>query len=461
MHSLRRRLTLTHTLVALLAVILVALLASQLIVRAYRDLSRQQAQLYSEGVSNYLGQYFVRNRGWRTAARDLQQIIRDQPFPDDRRIIVLNALDRVVFDSAGMLQAGERLPVLLRREPNAAIQLGPRIVGRVFVPIDSDNQSAIEQDFIRNITRIVLVGSSVAGGVALLVALLVSGQVTKPLRELTQATRRLAAGEDHQPLVVPAKARGELAEVARAFNSMADKLAYQEALRRQLVADIAHELRTPLSVLRLQIESIEDGIEQPTPQVLASLSHEVGLLSRLIDDLRLLSLADAGQLSLTLEALDPQAVLERAAAAAVNRARQQGIELRVEPSGALPAIRADAQRLAQILGNLLENALRYTPKGGRVTLRAQLSPVIETSHPAPARLVLLEVADTGPGIASADLPQIFERFYRSDRARTRETGGSGLGLAIVQRLVEAQGGQVSVTSALGQGTTFYVALPTA
>jgi signal transduction histidine kinase len=243
----------------------------------------------------------------------------------------------------------------------------------------------------------------------------------------------------------------EFAELARAFNSMAAELARQEDLRRGMVADIAHELRTPLSVLHLKVESFEDGIETPNEQSLLALQGQIAILTRLVDDLRLLSLADAGQLSLSLQPVDARAAIEQAAHAAHDHARQRGVELRLAPANDLPPICADPQRLAQILGNLLENALRYTPPGGSVTLSAA------SAHDS----VTFAVSDTGPGIPTEDLPQIFNRFYRTDRARARETGGSGLGLAIVQRLVEAQNGTIDVTSAPGHGTTFRVALPTA
>jgi signal transduction histidine kinase len=479
MASLRSRLTLTHTLVALLTVVLVVLLASGLIVRAYREFSRQQAIAFSQRLGVALGQFYITNRGWDNIEQSLAQRLDAQSPLAGRRVIVVDRRERVVYDSAEIVQAGEMLPPTLLRQPSAPIQIAPRfagrsrepVVGQVIVPITGPNsQSDPERAFLRSIMWIVVAGSGLAGGVALVVALIMSGQLTRPLRLLTQAAQRLAAGERQQPL--PINDQGELGDLARAFNTMTAELTRQEDIRRQLVADIAHELRTPLSVLRLQVESLADGVEQPTPQVLASLGHEVGLLSHLVDDLRLLSLADAGRLSLAIEALDVQAALERAAAIAAPRARQAGVDLRVESNGALPPVRADAQRLDQVLSNLIENALRYTAQSGAVTLSAraaindglpsapQQSAASDSLLPS-SSVIIFEVSDTGVGIAPADLPHIFDRFYRADRTRARETGGSGLGLAIVQRLVEAQGGQVSVESTPGQGTTFRIMLPVA
>jgi signal transduction histidine kinase len=296
--------------------------------------------------------------------------------------------------------------------------------------------------------------------VALVVGIVSAAQVTGPLRTLTVAARRLASGARHEALPMPVDR--ELADLATAFNTMAAQLELQEDLRRQQVADIAHELRTPLSVLRLQLESLEDGVEQPTPALLESLTEEVGLLTRLVDDLRLISLADAGQLTLNLEQLDVGDTLRQAAASAAARARQQQITLNTNLPPTPLTIIADPQRMAQILGNLIENAIRYTPSGGIITLAAISSTDAiyrAPAHQITAMVVVFSVRDTGPGIPPADLTRLFERFWRADRARARETGGSGLGLAIVKRLVDLQGGRVWATSQLGQGTTVHVALP--
>ncbi len=458
MKTLRQRLVLTHTLVALLAVLLVALLASGLILRAYRELIRQQNRNMQSRLSMGLVEYYRQNRGWAQVDQVLTEQLAEGRLLEVWRVVLADHQGRVLFDSTGIL-AGRQMPPRLRnlgmplhalpRSPNTARPPPP--VGYLTVIPDLGGESAA---FTRSIMRMVLIGSGVAGGVAFIVAMLIARRVTQPLQRLTRAAQRLAAGARHEPLPIPVEA--ELAKLSRAFNSMAADLSRQEALRRQFVADVAHELRTPLSVLRLQAEGLEDGIEEPTPALFASLREEVDLLTRLVEDLRLLSLADAGRLTFASEPLDACAMLERAVTVATPRARQQGITLHVACPDMHPHLLADPQRLLQILSNLLENALRYTPRNGSVTLRAFTA---EAHGTALEKQVVIEIVDTGPGIAAEDLPHIFDRFYRTDRARARETGGSGLGLAIVQRLVEAQNGQVSIASIPGKGSTFRIVLP--
>jgi signal transduction histidine kinase len=343
-------------------------------------------------------------------------------------------------------------------------------IAQVLVPFsgEEDDLSQVERDFLARVYFSVVLGSVIGGAVAFGAGLVIASRLTRPLRRLTTAARRLASGEQHEPIAAPHTT--ELDELARSFNTMAAELEHQQQLRRQLVADIAHELRTPLSVLRLQIESIEDGVEPPTPAVMASLGEEVSLLTRLVEDLRLLSLADAGQLSLSIAPVDAAQALDRAASAAAARARKQQIALHLTPPTAPLSVLADQQRLGQILANLVENALRYTPAGGSVTLnatraraegRGQRAETASALCPLPSALIIFEVRDTGPGMPPAELARIFDRFYRTDQARARETGGSGLGLAIVQRLAEMHGGRVWAESTVGSGTSFFVALPEA
>ncbi|MEP7190851.1 MAG: ATP-binding protein, partial [Roseiflexaceae bacterium] len=386
----------------------------------------------------------------------------------NRRVQIFDDRDLLIFDSAGPAQ--RRLVPHIPGGTDSPIVVDARTVGTVVVGGDRALLNQQERSFLGVVYLSVIGGSLLAVVVALVVGLVITSRMTRPLRSFQHAAQRLAAGARHEPLAIPPEK--ELAELATSFNTMAGELEHQQQLRRQLVADIAHELRTPLSVLRLQLEGMEDGIEQPTPATLHSLVEEVGLLTRLVDDLRLLSLADAGQVSLAIDDLDAGTMIDRVVTAATARARQQQIDLRAEPPTAALAVLADPQRLAQILGNLIENALRYTPVGGSVTVRARLAigddrrTTNDQRHSSSvvnrlSSVVVFEVADTGVGIPPDELPRVFERFYRTDKARARETGGSGLGLAIVQRLVEMQGGQIWAGSTAGHGTTFSVALPAA
>jgi signal transduction histidine kinase len=259
----------------------------------------------------------------------------------------------------------------------------------------------------------------------------------------------MAAGDLGQR--VPARSRDEIGELGRAFNHMAGDLQAADAQRRQMTADIAHELRNPLAVIRGNLEAMLDGLYPSDDEHLTPVLDETLLLQRLVEDLRLLSLAEAGQLGLTRSDIDVGQLLESVAEGARAVAEDRELTLSVETPADRLVLVGDAARLRQVLGNLLSNALRYTPSGGRIVLQALL-------HDGQARFV---VSDSGPGIAPKDLPHIFDRFYRSDAARARTSGGSGLGLAIAQALVRAHRGTIAVESEPGQGTRFIVDLPRA
>ncbi len=288
------------------------------------------------------------------------------------------------------------------------------------------------------------------GGLLIGLAVLFARRLTRPLRGLTKASEALAAGR--LDTRVPGVRIRELDELATAFNRMAERLSSADAQRRQMTADIAHELRTPLSIIRGRLEGLQDGVYQATPEHVGGLLHETAMLERLVDDLRLLALAEAGQLPLYRESSDPHALLEGAVHAFTDQAHTQSIQFQIEAPAELPEVDVDPQRISQVLKNLLSNALRYTPIGGVVTLRAAIDPAAEST-------LILSVQDSGPGIEPDDLPHLFDRFWRANRSRTRGSGGSGLGLAIVKQIVEAHGGHVAVNSTIGQGTTFSIHLP--
>lgn len=360
------------------------------------------------------------------------------------RLILTDAEAVVVADTAGAL-VGTRLQAddLARGMP---ITVGQRRVGTLIVtPFDAPATPA--GNFLGAVNRSVLWAGLAAGGVALVMGSILFFQIIRPLHSLSAAARGIAQGDLSWRAWVGDK--DEVGQVALTFNQMADTLQRYAIDRRNTIADIAHELRTPLSVIQGNLEAMLDGVLSPTPEELASLHQEALLLNRLITDLRTLSLAEAGQLRLEKRAVDAGELIRQVVERMSLRAQEKNITLDAEATEGLPEIQADPERLTQAVTNLVDNALRYTPPGTRVTVSAQLVP----------GGLELSVADTGPGIQPEDLPHVFDRFWRAEKSRNRETGGSGLGLAIVKQLVEAHSGRVRVESQPGAGAQFRIQLP--
>jgi signal transduction histidine kinase len=266
---------------------------------------------------------------------------------------------------------------------------------------------------------------------------------------LTVAARRMERGDLSQRVHVDSK--DEIGELAHAFNAMADGLQRQEQLRRNMVTDIAHELRTPLTNLPGYLETRRDGVLAPQPEVVQSLHEDALLLDRLINDLQELTLAEAGQLTLSKQSVSPADLIEEAVAALRPYTEQPGLTLRTAVAPNLPAVNADGERIGQVLRNLIQNARAHTPAGGEI--------VVAANDLRGLSMIEFSVRDTGSGIAPEHLLYVFERFYRADASRNRATGGAGLGLAIVKQIVEAHGGAVNAESVPGQGSTLSFTLP--
>jgi signal transduction histidine kinase len=291
----------------------------------------------------------------------------------------------------------------------------------------------------------------VSAGLALAAVLLggatfFSSRVSRPITRLTRAAQTMASGN----LDVRVQSFGvrEIDDLAEAFNTMASSLAAVDRQRRQLTADVAHELRTPLSIIRGRLEGMQDGVYSAGPEQLAALLEETALMERLIEDLRLLALADAGQLPLYPETFSPAQLLDSLARSFAHQAERSNVNVQVSAAPNLPELWADPQRISQVLGNLATNALRYTPPGGAITLSAWYDMVAGQPQ------VCMAVSDTGTGIAPEDLPHIFDRFWRS-------SGGAGLGLAIAKRIIDAHQGRIWAYSDPGRGTTVAFSLPLA
>jgi two-component system, OmpR family, sensor histidine kinase BaeS len=297
------------------------------------------------------------------------------------------------------------------------------------------------------------------GGCGLFLALaLLAGMLARrtfrniaiPLADVMTAADAVAEGD--LSVRVEEDKPGEFGQLARSFNRMVEGLERSDQQRRNLTADVAHELRTPLHIIQGNLEGVLDDVYEPTDEHIQATLEETQQLSRLVEDLRTLSLAEAGQLPLVREPVDMAELLADVRTSFSGQTEAAGIDLRVEVGDSLPTLTGDVRRLDQVLGNLVANAIRHTPAGGSITLRAE---AIQDGSG-----VRIDVRDTGEGIPAEDLPYVFDRFWKGDRARTRGSGaGSGLGLAIARQLVSAHGGTICVESKPGKGATFTIELP--
>ena len=363
------------------------------------------------------------------------------------RVLVSDSSGRVVADTGGDM-TGTQVDASVLQENGTFITDGEEMIGAVLVTADVQAEEQGER-FLGVLNQAILSSVLLAGALALLFGGLIVWSVVRPLKSLTMAASAVAAGDLSQRVSV--SSGDEISDLANAFNRMAVQLDRAEALRQQLTADIAHELRTPITVIQGNIEALQDGIFPLTEEALEPILDKTLLLRRLVEDLRQLALAESGQLSLIPEPLDLGGLAGQTLDAFRPQAEARGVELALIPADRLPSVRADRQRVQQVLDNLLSNALRYTPDGGRITVG--LARENES--------VQVTVTDTGPGIPTEALPNVFERFYRADQSRERlsDGGGSGLGLAVARSIVEAHGGRIGVYSPPEQGATFWFSLP--
>ncbi len=352
-------------------------------------------------------------------------------------IVVVALVSVVVAGLVARAEASAAFRTYLEQLPSMGRGMGP---GRHLV------LGGAEETFLGAVDRGIAVGVALAVALAAVAALAVAYYLTRPLERLTSAARALAGGDlAHR---VDVGGPSEVARLGESFNEMAGSLAEAEDLRRRLVADVAHELRDPLAALRAQVEAVAEGVLPADQQHLASLADDVRYLSRLVADLQELSAAEAGALRYDMQPLDLAALVASEAERAAGLARE-GVEVRAECVSAA-RVMGDELRLRQVLRNLLGNALRHTERGS-----------VTAACSREDGRVRVEVRDTGPGIPEKDLPYVFERFYRADEARARDTGGSGIGLAVARRIVEDHGGEVFARNAEGGGAVAGFTLPQA
>lgn len=365
--------------------------------------------------------------------------------PRDERLLLVDATGAIIYDSNP--NAGSADTMLANLDEGVQIRVDGEIVGTVIAASSAGILNTFQKAFLNNVNQFVLWGGIGATLVAIAFGAWQSVIILKPVRALSEASRKLAQGDYSQR--IPLTANDELGEMTQSFNHMASELENQEALRRRSLADVAHELRTPLSVLQIDLESIEDGIIEPDAETIQRLQNEVATLRKLVEDLRILSLADAGELKLELQPVDMNGLVHVNMRRMERQAQEKGVTFVEDLSPADPQATGDEQRISQVLLNLLTNALQYTPSGG--SIRA-----VTTVQGDFARVSMI---DTGSGIAAVDIPHIFERLYRTDDARARRNGGSGLGLSIARSLILAHNGRIWAESEEGSGSTFSFEIP--
>lgn len=453
-HGLFARLMGAFAFVILVGILVVAVIANQTTTNEFRQFMFRGEMVQADEFVAELANYYRVNGDWSGVAalfaRNGGMMNRGQMRGGmaglSNRILLADARGIIVADSS-QLQVGEVLDASVRAS-GTPISVDGQTVGTLAIAGDhmSPTLDSSAQEFLSQVNRSLLVAGLVAGVIALGLGFMLFRQITAPLNTLAQASEKIAAGD----LSARAKVTGndEIAQVARSFNAMADKLSASETARRNMLADIAHELRNPIGIISSHLEAMIDGIFPTDREQLASLHDETLLLARLVGDVRELSLADAGQLVLNRTPTDMRALVERTVAAFEPQAQEANILLVARLSD-VPPVNVDAQRIEQSLRNLLSNALRFTSAEGRITVSL-------TNEPHDVRI---EVSDTGTGIAADALSHVFERFWRADKARTRAQGGTGLGLTIAKQWVEAHGGKIRVSSQAGQGTTFWFTIP--
>ena len=283
---------------------------------------------------------------------------------------------------------------------------------------------------------------------AFVLSFYLSNRISKPLAELTTAARSITGGAYGKKVMI--KGGREVEELGVAFNALSVGLERNETLRKNMIADVSHELRNPLAAQRGYLEALQDGVIDLKPEAIDVLLKNNLLLARMVEDLQQLSLVDAGQIQLDLLQVDMEEVLRAGAGSFEHDLADKGISITMDVAGGLPAVKADPGRVSQVLGNLLANSIQHTPEGGSIVLAAKQG----------GEGVIVSVSDTGPGIEKGELPFIFDRFHRTDRSRNRDTGGTGLGLSIAKGLVESHGGRIWAQSEVGRGTTISFTLPT-
>lgn len=439
--------------------------------RQAKHLQERTDRAHSFRVQEILARFYFHNGDW----DGLQPVLERTSFALGRAIILLDSDGTPVAGTTSAtfefdeMRSADFIPVVVDGKQVGSVYIetelrhadrdrfdkwgnsrssgfgGPRV--RAFAVQAGEFEEPLWSRFAEVTHRSLLWAGGAAGAAGLLLVSLTSRRMLRSVGTLTSAARRMGRGDLSQR--VPAKGRDEIGELARTFNAMAEGLESAQRQRRNMVADAAHELRTPLSNIRGYVEAVRDGVLEPDPETLGTIHQQVLYLNDLVDDLRLLAETEAGDFGLNREPGSLVEVVRVSVEGVRARAEAKGVALEIDLPPESPSLEFDRTRISQVVGNLLDNAIRHTPAGGTVTVSAGVGPAV----------AIVSVADTGEGVSAEDIPFIFERFYRVDPSRSRSTGGAGLGLTIAKQLVEAHGGSIRAQSTVGEGTTITFDLP--
>jgi signal transduction histidine kinase len=456
-HNLRFRLMAAFILVIIVTVGATSFFVAKNTWNQIQIYEQQVNQSRAARLESILGNYYLASGSWSGA----QSIVIQLAAIENERIILTDSKDVVVADSQNELigkqyktdDSGMSLYLSMGMgsmfpPANSTAQSSPNstvLFGTLYIAIPGP--SLIGLYLSSAINRFLIFGALLAIGIALIFTFVISQRITSPIRVLTTTARKLGQGDFSQRVSI--SSRDEVGELARTFNSMAGDLERIEKLRRDMVADVAHELRTPLANISGYLEAIQDDVVKPDAATIASLSEETALLSRLVDDLQELALADAGELKLVRQPESILQLVEQSVKAVQVSAVEKGLEITTVLPTDLPLVNIDYHRISEVLHNLLTNSIKHTTGRGKISIQVERS----------GQFIKVTVTDNGEGIPAADVPYLFERFYRVDKSRTRNGGGSGLGLTITKRLVEAHGGTIGVQSELGKGSSFFFTVP--
>jgi signal transduction histidine kinase len=450
MRSISTKLILAFLIIGIISIAILFTTARSTTRPAFISFLSDQAE---KDLSSQLSIYHLKNGSWDGVERIF--LFREDfkpgvgPIADRRKIAPFTLADRTgnVIISNERYKVGDRVPES-ELAHGVPIKEEGRIIGILLPRHLPFEEQPREVEFIESTNRKLLYGALMATIIALLLGIFLSRTLTRPIRELTRATQAVSEGDLSQQ--VPIRSNDELGELGKTFNKMSSELSRSVNARKQMTADIAHELRTPLSLILGHAEAVHDGVLPPTRENFEIIRDEAIRLEHLVNDLRVLSLADAGELTINLQTIEPERLLQEVASLYQYQAQRKNITLDLNVASPLSTIEVDPGRMTQVLTNILDNALHHTPELGTIVISArELEDQVE-----------LAIQDSGPGLEAGDLEHIFERFYRTDASRQRDdSSGSGLGLAIAKSIVQAHGGQLSAESETGNGLKVIIKLP--